>query len=208
MRIYKVYPKTKARTKTMDRAKEQVFIDAVRERRHQMYRVALGYLHSAQDAEDAVSDAVESTWKSLKHIRNEEAIPAYLIRCTINAAKSMLRKKKRTEPLEPYQETLAVGESGDPITDYLSGMKEKDQLLLVLKYQENLREADIASILNIPRGTVSSLNHTTDRTASRNRGDGRSELKMPCPVSSISRWRRIMAGGRRRRRSGEGRRRR
>ena len=160
MRIYKVYPKTKARTKTMDRAKEQVFIDAVRERRHQMYRVALGYLHSAQDAEDAVSDAVESTWKSLKHIRNEEAIPAYLIRCTINAAKTMLRKKKRTEPLEPYQETLAVGESGDPITDYLSGMKEKDQLLLVLKYQENLREADIASILNIPRGTVSSRINT------------------------------------------------
>ena len=72
----------------------------------------------------------------------------------------MLRKKKRTEPLEPYQETLAVGESGDPITDYLSGMKEKDQLLLVLKYQENLREADIASILNIPRGTVSSRINT------------------------------------------------
>ena len=39
-------------------------------------------------------------------------------------------------------------------------MKEKDQLLLVLKYQENLREADIASILNIPRGTVSSRINT------------------------------------------------
>ena len=144
----------------MERDKEQAFIDAVRERRHQMYRIALGYLHSAADAEDAVSDAVESTWKNLKHIREEEAIPAYLIRCTINAAKCTLRKKKRTEPLEPYPETLAVGESGDPITDYLSGMKEKDQLLLVLKYQENLREADIASILHIPRGTVSSRINT------------------------------------------------
>jgi RNA polymerase sigma-70 factor (ECF subfamily) len=35
-------------------------------------------------------------------------------------------------------------------------MKERDQLLLILKYQENLREKEIASILHIPRGTVSS----------------------------------------------------
>ena len=144
----------------MEREKEQAFINAVRERSHQMYRVAMGFLHSAQDAEDAVSDAVEATWKNLKRIREEEAIPAYLIRCTINAAKIQLRKKKRTEPLEPYQETLAAGESGDPIIHYLSGMKEKDQLILVLKYQENLREADIAEILQIPRGTVSSRINT------------------------------------------------
>ena len=109
----------------MEREKEQAFISAVRERSHQMYRVAMGFLHSAQDAEDAVSDAVEATWKNLKRIREAEAIPAYLIRCTINAAKIQLRKKKRTEPLEPYQETLAAGESGDPIIHYLSGMKLK-----------------------------------------------------------------------------------
>lgn len=140
----------------MGQEREQAFIDAVREAKHRMYRVALGYLHSPQDAEDAVSEAVETTWRKLKHLRNTEALPAYLIRCAINAAKGQLRKKKRTEPLEDWKDTLAVGESGDPITDYLTGMKEKDQLLLVLKYQENLREADIAAILKIPRGTVSS----------------------------------------------------
>ena len=84
----------------------------------------------------------------------------YLIRCTINAAKTQLRKRKRTEPLEPYREILAVADSGDPVTGYLSGMKEKDQLLLVLRYQENLREEDIASILHIPRGTVASRLNT------------------------------------------------
>ena len=77
----------------MEKEREQAFIDAVREGKHRMYRVALGYLHSPQDAEDAVSDAVEATWKNLKRIREEEAIPAYLIRCTINAAKIQLRKK-------------------------------------------------------------------------------------------------------------------
>jgi RNA polymerase sigma-70 factor (ECF subfamily) len=144
----------------MDNEKEQVFIRTVRDRKNQMYRIALGYLHSAHDAEDAVSDALETAWARLGHIRSVDALPAYLVRCTINAAKNQLRKRKRTEPLEPYREILAVADSGDPVTGYLSGMKEKDQLLLVLRYQENLREADIASVLHIPRGTVASRLNT------------------------------------------------
>lgn len=140
----------------MEYEKEQAFINAVRDRREQMYRIALGYLRNSQDAEDAVSDAVEATWKSLKRIRNADALPAYLIRCTINAARYQLRKRHKTQSAEQFSEFLAAGESGDPIINYLSGMKERDQLLLILKYQENLREKEIASILHIPRGTVSS----------------------------------------------------
>lgn len=52
----------------MEHEKEQAFIDAVHDRREQMYRIALGYLRNPQDAEDAVSDAVAATWKSLKRI--------------------------------------------------------------------------------------------------------------------------------------------
>lgn len=140
----------------MEHEKEQAFIDAVHDRREQMYRIALGYLRNPQDAEDAVSDAVAATWKSLKRIRNADALPAYLIRCTINAARYQLRKRHKTQSAEQFSEFLAAGESGDPIINYLSGMKERDQLLLILKYQENLREKEIASILHIPRGTVSS----------------------------------------------------
>ena len=148
----------------MDAKKEQAFVDAVRERSRQMYRIAMGYLHSGPDAEDAVSDAIEAAWKSLKRIRSEDAIPAYLVRCTINAAKMELRRKKRTEPIEPYQESLAAPDPGNRITDYLSGLREKDQLLMILKYRENLREAEIAQILHIPRGTVSSrLNRLLSR---------------------------------------------
>ena len=126
----------------MEYEKEQAFIDAVRERREQMYRIALGYLRNPHDAEDAVSDAVEATWKSLKRIRNPDALPAYLIRCTINAARSQFRIRQKTCSAEQLSESLAVGDAGDSITDYLSGMKERDQLLLILKYQENLREKE------------------------------------------------------------------
>ena len=48
----------------MAQEREQAFINAVRDGKHRMYRIALGYLHSPQDAEDAVSEAVETTWRS------------------------------------------------------------------------------------------------------------------------------------------------
>lgn len=140
----------------MENQKEQAFADTVQKRSHQLYRIAMSFLHSPQDAEDAVSDAIEATWKNLWKIGNEAAIPAYLIRCTINAAKMELRHKRHTEPIGLYQESLPAPEKGDPVTDYLSGLKEKDRLLLILKYQENLPEAEIASVLHVPRGTVSS----------------------------------------------------
>ena len=140
----------------METSKEQAFIDIVQARSHQLYRISMSLLHSSQDAEDAVSDAIEATWKNLWRIGSETAIPSYLIRCTINAAKMELRHRRRTEPIEPYQESMTAPEKGANITDYISGLKEKDRLLLILKYQEGLPEAEIATILHIPRGTVSS----------------------------------------------------
>ena len=43
--------------------REEAFLNAVHENSHKMYRIALGYLHSPQDAQDAVSEAVEAAWK-------------------------------------------------------------------------------------------------------------------------------------------------
>ena len=77
------------------------------------------------------------------------------MRCTVNAARTELRKRRKTEPLEDYRDTLAAPDSGSPIREYVSGLKEKYRTPLILKFQENMREEDIAAILQVPRGTVS-----------------------------------------------------
>lgn len=66
-----------------------------------------------------------------------------------------LRRRRHTEPIESWQDVLPAPEQGISVSDYLSGLKERDRLLLILKYQEDLPEAEIASILHVPRGTVS-----------------------------------------------------
>ena len=115
----------------------------------------MSLLHAGADAEDAVSAAVEKTWKHFHGIRNPEALAAYMIRSVINAAKDELRRRKRTVPLESAGETPA--ENGqDRLFLYICGLEEKLRLPLVLKMRERMTEEEIAAALRIPRGTVSS----------------------------------------------------
>lgn len=139
----------------MERQREEAFVAAVRENRHKLFRIALGILRSPADAEDAVSAATEQAWKYLPRVRNTDSLPVFLMRCTVNAARMELRRRKTTEPLDDYADTVAAPDPGTSVRDYVSGLKEKYRIPLILKYQENLREEDIAAILQVPRGTVS-----------------------------------------------------
>ena len=135
--------------------REEAFVAAVREHRHRLFRIAYGILCSSADAEDAVSDATEAAWKALPRLRDPECLPVYLIRCTVNASRAILRKRKRHEPLDAHLNTLSAPDTGVPVSCYVSGLKEKYRIPLILRYQENLRDEDIASLLHIPRGPVS-----------------------------------------------------
>ena len=134
----------------MDERREDFFIEVVRARRLSMWRVAYHILRSEADAEDAVSGAVESTWKHLNRIRTEDALPAYLMRSVVNAAHDELRRRKHTVPLEPMEETLkapdkarSIVDSGDAyfafrVTGYQPDLKDRE-------YQERpqFRDVDI-----------------------------------------------------------------
>lgn len=135
---------------------ERLFVETVREKRSAMWRVAFHILRSEADAEDAVSSAVEATWKRLDRLRDAGALPAYLMRSTVNAARDELRRRRHTAPLEPLEDRLEAPKAERGIADYVSGLVEKFRLPLLLKFDEELQEKEIARILRIPRGTVSS----------------------------------------------------
>ena len=136
--------------------REGHFLETVRKTRNRMYRVAMSYLHAEADAEDAVSAAIESAWNHLGQIRNPEVLGTYLVRCVINSAKNELRRRKRLVPLEAVPENLTVEKNGDRLFEYICGLEDKYRIPLILKMQERMTEQEIASVLRIPRGTVSS----------------------------------------------------
>ena len=134
---------------------ERHFLDTVRKNRDRMYRVAMSYLHTGADAEDAVSAAVEAAWTHFWKLRNPDALGPYLIRCVINASKNELRRRKRLVPLDSVQESLITDKTGDLLFEYICGLEDKYRIPLILRMQERMTEKEIAEVLRIPRGTVS-----------------------------------------------------
>ena len=135
---------------------ERYFVETVRNTRHGMYRVALALLHSPADAEDAVSRAVEVAWRHLPRLRQLEALPAYLMKSAVNAAKDELRRRKKAGLPEEALSSVAAPDDGSPIAHYVSGLPEKHRIPVLLKFGENMTEKEIAITLGLPRGTVSS----------------------------------------------------
>lgn len=134
---------------------ERHFLDTVRKNRDRMYRVAMSYLHTGADAEDAVSAAVEAAWTHFWKLRNPDALGPYLIRCVINASKNELRRRKRLVPLDSVKESLITDRTGDLLFEYICGLEDKYRIPLILKMQERMTEKEIAEVLRVPRGTVS-----------------------------------------------------
>ncbi len=121
-----------------------------------MYVSALMITRRPQDAEDAAQEALLAAWTHLKNVRNMQSLGAYLVKCSVNAAKKDLRRRRREQPLESVSHDTAAPESGEPIWMYLHALPEKYRLPLALRYGENMSEKEISLALSLPRGTVSS----------------------------------------------------
>lgn len=131
------------------------FLKTVREKRQSMYRVALVMLARSQDAEDAVSEAVEKVYRKLDSLQKDEALPAYLMRTLVNTARDALKKRKREISVDDFSPYEKGGEAESPLWFYLSGIDKKYALPLIMKFSENMTTREIALSLGVPEGTVS-----------------------------------------------------
>lgn len=97
--VYRDTKETEGRMNVEDkRRRDERFVEAIRQNRAGMFRVARMMLRSDSDAEEAVADATESAYAHLRALRNWEAVRPWLMRITVNACHKMLRRRKRETP--------------------------------------------------------------------------------------------------------------
>ena len=132
------------------------FLEAVADTKHAMYRAALIMLRNPMDAQDAVSDALEATWRQMDRIRDLNALPSYLMRSCINASHKVIRRRRRETTLDDLTPYLPPAQPEIPVWIYLSHLPDKYRLPLLLRFGEGYSDQQIASIMGLPRGTVSS----------------------------------------------------
>lgn len=134
------------------------FVQAVREHRAAMYRVALSMLRVQADAEDAVSEATVQAYAHLGALRQRECARAWLMRITVNACHAALRRKKREAVREIGEaELVAEGpQASAPVWALVAQLPPRYGCVLQMFYGEDMRVEEIARALRLPKGTVSS----------------------------------------------------
>ena len=135
--------------------RKRLFVQTVREREKSLYRVAYVMLRRSADAEDAVMEGIEAAYRRLDYLKDDAALPAYLMRCTVNACHNALRRRKRETVIDVCEVYKPAYHPEMPIWTYLMGLEEKYRLPIAMRYGEDMSLAEIAQALRIPQGTVS-----------------------------------------------------
>lgn len=133
---------------------------AYRRLRPAMVRLAHLLTGSMELAEDTVHDAFIACGRHWSTLDNPDA---YVRRAVANEAMSALRRARREREKTTRLERITAVTVGlpelDETWDVLRQLPDRQRMALVLRFYEDLSEAEIARLLGCRPGTVKSLVH-------------------------------------------------
>jgi RNA polymerase sigma-70 factor (sigma-E family) len=129
-----------------------------------MVRLAVLLVDDLASAEDVVQDAFTALHTRWGSLRDHHAAVGYLRISVVNAARSMLRRRRTarnyTPPSDGFEpgadDAALLAEEHREVLAAMAGLARRQREVLVLRYWSDLSEADIATTLGISRGAVKS----------------------------------------------------
>jgi RNA polymerase sigma-70 factor (sigma-E family) len=121
-----------------------------------MVRLAVLLVGSHEQAEEIVQDAFAQLferWDSL------DRPGAYLRTCVVNGCRRAHRRRRLDDRARAMPVQLWTALGADDLADALAALPARRRAAVVLRYYEDLSEAEIAEALGVRPGTVKSLLH-------------------------------------------------
>jgi RNA polymerase sigma-70 factor (sigma-E family) len=157
-----------------------------------LLRTAYALTGNRADAEDLLQAALAKTYLSWDRIREREAVDGYVRRVMVNTRTSWWRRKRVDErPTGELPERVGGRDATadlhlhDALWRALSELPKRQRAMVVLRYYEDLSEAETAAVMGVSVGTVKSATSralATLRATSGLRDDPRAAL----PVNTTS----------------------
>lgn len=120
-----------------------------------MVRLAHALVDTQQQAEEVVQDAFAAVFERFERIDHPIA---YLRTTVLNGCRRVLRRRmlRRRQPIPPDRD----GELGyNHVVDAIRRLPHRQRSMIVLRYDLQLTDAEIAATLDVPIGTVKSTIH-------------------------------------------------
>jgi RNA polymerase sigma factor (sigma-70 family) len=126
-----------------------------------MVRIAVLVTGSIETAQDVVQDSFVGVWRRWGQLRDPAG---YLYRSVVNGCRSHHRRTAREQRLRTLSSSVWPASSAAPVVsnellDALAALPYRQRAALVLRFYDDLSEADTAAVLGCRPGTVGSLVH-------------------------------------------------
>jgi len=180
------------------RQSEHAFREIVRRYERRVRRSIYGIVHHTERTKDLAQDTFVKAFKALDRFRSERTLAPWILRIAKNAARTYLHRRP---PDSPNARTAATPESLDEAgiaapdpDDVLTPGPDPDEVAAALRravqrlppnerrcvslrYGKGLSCEEIARILQVPPGTVSTYLHRAHRDLKRRLGRRRDDFR-------------------------------
>lgn len=140
----------------------KAFVAAVDGMKEQMYKTAFMQLKNEHDALDAVQEAFSKAFSGIRSLREARFFKTWLVRILLNECHNIQRQRRKVIPMsEEVVEYCEKGqhylnESNVEVSSIIDGLEDIYRKVVDLRYNHDLKLEEIASVLDIPVGTVKS----------------------------------------------------
>jgi RNA polymerase sigma-70 factor (ECF subfamily) len=128
-----------------------------------MFVFALRYLDQKMDAEDAVQETWFAAIKGLKKLQNPSLFVSWLFRILTNKCIDQIRKKaselQQVEQRNIKTESPEISNERESLSQAIKRLSDEQRILIILRFGHGFQIGQVASMLNIPEGTVKSRLH-------------------------------------------------
>lgn len=136
---------------------EETYGEIVKKYADTVYRVALSYSKSVQDAEDVAQSVFLKLLTKKRNFADEEHIRRWLIRVTVNECRniwnSFWRRNVDTVEILP-EEVQTEKDSHSQVYEEVMALPEKYRIVIYLYYYEEYSTKEIADILHAKEATI------------------------------------------------------
>jgi RNA polymerase sigma-70 factor (sigma-E family) len=138
------------------------FRDYVTSRTGSLLRMAYLLTGNQADAEDLVQAALAKTYQAWDRIEDRNALDGYVRRAMVNTHISWWRRRRVEEyptddiPDRPAADHAGDSELSDTLQRALDRLPSRMRAAVMLRYYEDMSEAEVAAALGISQGTVKS----------------------------------------------------
>lgn len=130
-----------------------------------LYSVAYRILRNGPNAEDATQQALVAIWRQLPRLRDPDRFEAWAYRLLVNAAYAEHGRSRRDAPPGSLTDGAADGDpyvtihDRDQLERGFHRLSIEQRAVLVLQHYLDMSHEEMASVLDIPVGTVRSRLH-------------------------------------------------